>query len=105
MSSSGREGLDALLAASAFSEDIHVIFLGEGVASLLVNQQPSIILGKDYISMLKLLELYDIENVHACRHSLVRLGLEDAQLIIPARRSSADEISQVIRNSKKVLTF
>lgn len=37
-SSAGREGLDALLAASAFSEDIQVFFVGDGVFQLLPNQ-------------------------------------------------------------------
>lgn len=105
VSSSGREGLDALLAASAFSEDIQVVFLGEGVSNLLANQQPSTILGKDYISMFKLFELYDIENVYVCQHSLMRLGLKEAQLVINAQPRSAEKISEVIRNSKKVLTF
>ncbi|SHO55045.1 sulfurtransferase complex subunit TusC [Vibrio quintilis] len=103
--SSGREGLDALLAASAFSEDIQVVFLGEGVSNLLIQQQPSVILSRDYISMFKLFELYEIENVYVCQHSLERLGLKDAELVIDAQRSCADDISEVLRNSNKVLTF
>ncbi|WP_260326001.1 sulfurtransferase complex subunit TusC, partial [Enterobacter cloacae] len=37
-SASGREGLDALLATSALTEDIGVFFLGDGVFQLLAGQ-------------------------------------------------------------------
>ena len=43
-SASGREGLDALLATSALTEDIGVFFLGDGVFQLLAGQQPQAIL-------------------------------------------------------------
>lgn len=39
-SSAGREGLDALLAASALSENIGAFFLSDGVLQLLPQQQP-----------------------------------------------------------------
>ncbi len=39
-SSAGREGLDALLATSALSEDIGVFFISDGVLQLLPQQQP-----------------------------------------------------------------
>ena len=43
-SASGREGLDALLATSALTEDIGVFFLGDGVFQLLAGQKPQAIL-------------------------------------------------------------
>jgi sulfur relay (sulfurtransferase) complex TusBCD TusD component (DsrE family) len=43
-SASGREGLDALLATSALTEDIGVFFLGDGVFQLLAGQQPQAVL-------------------------------------------------------------
>ena len=47
-SSSGREGVDALLAASAYCEDISVLFIGDGVYQLIAGQQTGNILSKDY---------------------------------------------------------
>lgn len=38
--SAGREGLDALLATSALSEDLGVFFISDGVLQLLPQQQP-----------------------------------------------------------------
>ena len=40
-SASGREGLDALLATSALTEDIGVFFLGDGVFQLLAGPTAS----------------------------------------------------------------
>ncbi|WP_268596057.1 sulfurtransferase complex subunit TusC, partial [Escherichia coli] len=47
---SGREGLDALLATSALSEDVGVFFVGDGVLQLLPGQQPEKILARNYIA-------------------------------------------------------
>ena len=38
--SAGREGLDALLATSALTEDIGVFFIADGVFQLMPAQQP-----------------------------------------------------------------
>jgi tRNA 2-thiouridine synthesizing protein C len=49
-SAAGREGLDALLATSALSEDLGVFFIGDGVFQLLSQQAPGVILARDYIA-------------------------------------------------------
>ena len=46
-SSAGREGLDAVLATSALTEEIGLFFIGDGVLQLLANQQPGKILARD----------------------------------------------------------
>ena len=48
-SASGREGLDALLATSALTEDLGVFFIGDGVFQILQGQQPDAVLARDYI--------------------------------------------------------
>ncbi len=53
-SASGREGLDALLATSALTDEIGVFFVGDGVFQLLPGQQPSAVLARDYIATFKL---------------------------------------------------
>ncbi|MCU6338450.1 sulfurtransferase complex subunit TusC [Enterobacter quasiroggenkampii] len=76
-SASGREGLDALLATSALTEDIGVFFLGDGVFQLLAGQQPQAILARDYIATFKVLPLYDIEILYVCADSLAARGLDE----------------------------
>ncbi|MCS2157359.1 sulfurtransferase complex subunit TusC [Scandinavium sp. H11S7] len=81
-SSAGREGLDALLATSALTEEIGVFFVGDGVFQLLSNQHPVNILARDYIPTFKLMALYDIENCWLCAASLRERGLSESSFII-----------------------
>ncbi|EGA71047.1 sulfur oxidation protein dsrF [Vibrio sinaloensis DSM 21326] len=103
--SAGREGVDALLAASAYCEDISVLFVGDGVYQLLLGQQSEAILSKDYSLMMKLFDLYDIDQVFVCRTSLEERGLAQADLVIDAQAVSTTELSDKLHASGKVLTF
>ena len=53
----GREGLDALLATSALTDDLAVFFIADGVFQLLPGQKPDAVLARDYIATFKLLGL------------------------------------------------
>ncbi|UUM30858.1 sulfurtransferase complex subunit TusC [Vibrio japonicus] len=103
--SSGREGIDALLAASAYCENITVIFIGDGVYQLLHGQQPESILSKDYAPMLKLFDLYDIEQVYVCKESLASRGLAQADLIIEVESLDMAGVKSKLQHSGKLLSF
>ncbi|MBA0206491.1 sulfurtransferase complex subunit TusC [Pectobacterium aroidearum] len=87
---SGREGLDALLAVSALTEDIGVFFVGDGVLQLLPQQQPDQILMRNYIATFGVLPLYDIDCCYLCETSVRQRGLNidtnwvlDVELLVP----------------------
>ena len=101
----GREGLDALLATSAFTEDIKVFFVGAGVNQLRQNQQSADVLSRDYISAFKLMELYDIEDVFVCEQSMLQYQLDSEQLVIGAQVVETGEIAKQLSLCHKVLTF
>ncbi len=103
--SSGREGVDALLAASAYCEDISVIFIGDGVCQLLLGQDPAAILSKDYAPMLKLFDLYDIEQVFVCSDSLAQRGLAQADLVIDAQPLTLKQVKDKLQQAGKLLSF
>ncbi|MBW7981323.1 sulfurtransferase complex subunit TusC [Enterobacillus tribolii] len=104
--SAGREGLDALLAASAFSEDVRVFFVGDGVFQLLRDQKPAQILARDYVATFGVMPLYDIEHVYLCGESLHERGLQDvtawatACSVLPAAQMRAE-----LAQCDVVLTF
>lgn len=104
-SSSGREGLDAVLATSAYSDDIQVFFIGDGVFQLLADQQPEQILCRDYIATFKMLALYDIEQVYVCRQSLAERGIDPAALLIENEVLPADALSAQLHQCQRVLSF
>lgn len=104
-SAAGREGLDALLAASAYSEDIVVFFIGDGVTQLIANQDTSEIYSRDYAPMYKLLALYDIEACYICAASLQAVGLLNAPLVIDAEPLDQKALSEQLHRCDKLLTF
>ena len=102
-----REGLDALLAATAFcdEEDIGVFFIDDGVLNLLDGQNPELLLQKDFIRTFKLLDLYDIEQRFICANSLDQYNLQAEQLIISAEKIDRTSLINKLSQAEKVFTF
>lgn len=107
--SAGREGLDALLAVSAYSTPA-AFFIGDGVLQLLNGQQPARILGRDYIATFKLFALYDIHECWLCAHSLRQRGLTypphiDNDFVITVNMLEPDALRQQLDCYDVLLTF
>ena len=102
-----REGLDALLAATAFcdEEEIGVFFVDDGVLNLLDGQNPELLLQKDFIRTFKLLDLYDIEQRFVCTDSLDQYNLNTEQLIISAEKIDRTSLINKLSQAEKVFTF
>ena len=102
-----REGLDALLAATAFcdEEEIGVFFVDDGVLNLLDGQNPELLLQKDFIRTFKLLDLYDIEQRFVCATSLYQYNLQTEQLIISAEKIDRTSLIKKLSQTEKVFTF
>ena len=102
-----REGLDALLAATAFcdEEEIGVFFIDDGVLNLLDGQNPELLLQKDFIRTFKLLDLYDIEQRFVCADLLDQYNLQTEQLIISAEKIDRTSLINKLRQAEKVFTF
>ena len=102
-----REGLDALLAATAFcdEEEIGVFFIDDGVLNLLNGQNPELLLQKDFIRTFKLLDLYDIEQRFVCADSLDQYNLKTEQLIISAEKIDRTSLINKLSQAEKVFTF
>ena len=102
-----REGLDALLAATAFcdEEEIGVFFIDDGVLNLLDGQNSDLLLQKDFIRTFKLLDLYDIEQRFVCADSLDQYHLQTEQLIISAEKIDRTSLINKLSQAEKVFTF
>ena len=102
-----REGLDALLAATAFCDEgeIGVFFIDDGVLNLLDGQNPELLLQKDFIRTFKLLDLYDIEQRFVCADSLDQYNLQAEQLIISAEKIDRTSLINKLSQAEKVFTF
>lgn len=103
-----REGLDALLAASAFcdEQEIAICFLHDGVFNLVANQQPESLLQKDHISTFKLLELYDLTECFVCQESVTVRQLSNAKWVLSELQFKSEaEIFALLNQAEKVMTF
>ena len=102
-----REGLDALLAATAFCDEaeIGVFFIDDGVLNLLDGQNPELLLQKDFIRTFKLLDLYDIEQRFVCADSLDQYNVQTEQLIISAEKIDRTSLIKKLSQTEKVFTF
>ncbi|NIY49462.1 sulfurtransferase complex subunit TusC [Cedecea colo] len=104
--SAGREGLDALLATSALSEDIGVFFIGDGVFQILPGQQPEKILSRDYIATFRVLPLYDIEQCYLCTESARVRGLsENSAWVVDVNLLNPDALRETLHQFDIILTF
>ncbi|EKU4725840.1 MULTISPECIES: sulfurtransferase complex subunit TusC [Citrobacter] len=103
---SGREGLDALLATSALTEDLGVFFIGDGVFQILQGQQPDAVLARDYIATFKLLGLYDIDQCWLCAASLRERGLQQgSNFVIDATALEPEDLRRELGNYDVILRF
>ncbi len=104
-SASGREGLDAVLAASNYTDNIALFFIGDGVFQLLQGQAPQTVLSRHYAATFKMLPLCDVTQVYVCADSLLARGLTEADLIIKTELKDAKALSQLIISCGSVLRF
>ncbi|MCL1072981.1 sulfurtransferase complex subunit TusC [Shewanella dokdonensis] len=101
----GREALDLALMAATYEQQVHLIFIDEGVLNLLGNQQPELIGCKDYIATFKALDLYEVASVVVSETSLNHLQLDAATLVYPATLVDDNHIRQLLEQVDEVLVF
>ncbi len=104
-SASGREGLDAVLAASNYTDDIALFFVGDGVFQLLQGQEPQKVLSRHYAATFKMLPLCDVTQVYICADSLFARGLTNTDLVINAEQKDPVAIAQLMTTCRTLLRF
>ena len=105
-SGAGREGLDAVLATSALSDEVALFFVSDGVLLLSEGQQPQQILARNYIATFGVLPLYDVEHCYLCAAALAERGIAaDAARVLPAEVLSPDALRNRLAEYDRVLTF
>lgn len=98
------EGIDMLLAASAFDEEITAIFMGEGVKNLTEPREKCSSL-PDLSGRFRMLELYDVRNLYASEKDLRLYGIDTSEFIVQAKAVSDDVLSSIIHSATNILTF
>ncbi len=71
----GKDALDLALILGSYEQQVSVFFHDDGVFQLQKNQQTELVEQKNYLKTFSAFELYDIENVYACKQSLTLRSL------------------------------
>jgi len=98
----GKEALDLSLIFGAYEQNVSVLFYQQGVTQTLAQQTPELINQKDYLSTIKALGIYDIDNVFACQSSLQQFGLANHELIQGVEQISLLDIKQLKSNADHI---
>lgn len=105
-SSAGREGLDAVIATSALSDEVALFFLSDGVLQLISGQMPEQILARHYSATFGVLPLYDVERFYACAASLAERGLSaDMINVLPVETLSPQALRAELEKYDRIITF
>ncbi|MEL0642144.1 sulfurtransferase complex subunit TusC [Pseudoalteromonas aliena] len=100
-----RDALDMTLIFAAVDQNVSWLFSGPAVLALKKHQQPSAIGIKDFFKNIKMLEIYDVENIYVCEKSLFDYGLSKHDLLVPVKTLNFSEQQALIRNQKHVVNI
>lgn len=104
-SNHAREGLDAALTAAVFEQPVAMLFQSDAVYQLLKNQQPTAIGQKNLSANLQVLPMYDIDRLYVCGQAMAERGLTEDQFVVPVEVLDGPQISTLIKQFNRVLTF
>jgi len=101
----GKEALDLSLIFGAYEQAVSVLFYQHGVTQTLAHQSPESVKQKDYLSTIKALGIYDIDNVFACETSLNERGFSQNELIMGIEKMSLPDIKQLKSNADHIFVI
>ncbi len=105
-SSSAREALEALLAASAYGQALGVLFMDDGVFQLLKGQEAGQITQKSLAASLPALPLYEVENIYVHWESLRDRGITTTELVLDSVQIiDSTTVSALLAQQDQLLSF
>lgn len=81
-SSLAKDALDAVLACSAYDQQLSLLFMDDGVFQLLTNQASADIAQKSFSSLLPVLPLYEINSIYVHYESLEKRQITINELVL-----------------------
>ena len=99
------EGLEVVLISAAFSQDVSMAFLDDGVYELVKGQQTKAIEMKNFSPTYRALDGYDVEKLYVEKESLEVRGLSGENLIVPVQVLSAAEMGELMQQQDVVIGF
>ena len=100
----GQEGLDALLAGSAFTT-CELLLLDDGVFQVVGNQATDGLGVKDYSVSYGALADYGVESIYVSASHMARRRLADEDLVVPVTQLDDEGVRQLLASADVILTY
>lgn len=105
-SSLAKEALDAVLATSAYDQELSLLFMDDGIFQLLREQDTAEIGQKSFAAMLPALSFYEIENIYVHKESLTARQITKEELIFEnIHVLSSHAVSKLMATQDHLLSF
>lgn len=105
-SSLAKDALDAILASSAYDQQLSLLFMDDGVFQLLANQSPSAIKQKSFAALLPVLSLYDINSIYVHYESLEKRKIKPDELVLESIQIiDSTAIGKLLAKQDQLLSF
>ena len=90
------EGLEMVLIMASYDQDVSMTFLGDGLYSLVKDQDTSEIEIKGFMKTLGVLEDYDVEKIYVDKESMEERGLTSEDFFIPVEVFTSAELGKMM---------
>jgi tRNA 2-thiouridine synthesizing protein C len=100
-----KEALDAILATSAYNQELSIAFIDDGVFQLVKSQQAEQIGEKNFLKILSAFPLYDITNLFVCSASLQERGLKANAIIDNVSVIDSNTLNTLLQQQDHLLSF
>ncbi len=99
------EGLEVVLTAAAFDQDVSMVFLDDGVYQIIKGHDSKGINMKNFSPTYRALEGYDVEKLFVEKESLEARGLTADDLVVPVEVLCSAELAELMNDQDVVVTF
>jgi tRNA 2-thiouridine synthesizing protein C len=100
----GQEGLDAILAGSAFV-DCAILFTGDGIYQLLNQQQTDTLASRNYAATYLALADYGVDQLYCRAADLQQRGLTTEDLLLSPTPLDDEGVKALLRGADAILDF
>lgn len=97
------EGLEMILIQGAFDQDVSVVFIGDGVYTLLKNQDTEGIGTKGFANTFRALDGFDIEKLYVDKESMEERGLTPDDFVVDVEVLTSGEIGKLMKEQDVVI--
>jgi len=97
------EALEMILIMGAFEQDISLVFIDDGVYSLVKNQDTKEIGIKGFSTTFRALDGYDIEKLYVDKESMEERGLTTDDFVVDVEVMTSAEIGDLMKEQDVVV--